>query len=122
MNKPYIMRPTSSKSLESHGDLFEIISKANILGKYNDINIHLRELNPKYSINMPNNYLDPILYNLNITDNNGRFFGEIMQDKLTRLDFIPLFDSVNELNFSFTDCDGNPLEINKKVSVELMVN
>ena len=122
MDKPYIMRPSSSKSLESHGDLYEVISKANILGKYNEINIHLNELNPKYSIDLPNKYLDPILYNLNITDNNGRFFGEIMLDKLTRLDFIPLRGEVNELNFSFTDCDGKPLKINTEVSIELLVD
>ena len=52
----------------------------------------------------------------------GRFFGEITKKELTRLDFIPLRGEVNELNFSFTDCEGNPIEINSEVSVELMVN
>ena len=52
----------------------------------------------------------------------GRFFGEIMQKELTRLDFIPLRGDINELNFSFTDCEGNSIEINSEVSVELLVD
>ena len=120
INKPYIMRPSSSKSLESHGDLFEIISKANILGRYGEINIHLRELNSHYIINVPNKYLTPILYNLEI--DGSKFFGEIIKKELTRLDFIPLHGETNELNFSFTDCNGKPLEINSEVSVELLAD
>ena len=120
INKPYIMRPSSSKSLESHGDLFEIISKANILGRYGEINIHLRELNSQYLINVPNKYLSPILYNLEI--DGSKFFGEIIKKELTRLDFIPLHGETNELNFSFTDCNGKPLEINSEVSVELLAD
>ena len=120
INKPYIMRPSLSKSLESHGDLFEIISKANILGRYGEINIHLRELNSQYLINVPNKYLSPILYNLEI--DGSKFFGEIIKKELTRLDFIPLHGETNELNFSFTDCNGKPLEINSEVSVELLAD
>ena len=120
INKPYIMRPTSSKLLESHGDLFEIISKANILGRYGEINIHLRELNSQYLINVPNKYLTPILYNLEI--DGSKFFGEIIKKELTRLDFIPLHGETNELNFSFTDCNGKPLKINSEVSVELLAD
>ena len=48
IDKPYIMRPSSSSSLESYGDLYEIISNANILGRYGEINIHLKELNSNY--------------------------------------------------------------------------
>ena len=121
INKPYIIRPKSSELLESHGDLYEIISKANILGKYGEINIHLRELNSQYLIEVPKKYLSPILYNLEI-DGGGKFFGEIIKKELTRLDFIPLSGRTNELNFSFTDCDGNPLEINSEVSVELLAD
>ena len=94
------MRPTSSKSLESHGDLYDIISKANIFGKYGEINIHLRELNSQHLIEIPKEYGSPILYNMEIIDNEGRFFGEIMKKELTRLDFIPLRGEINELNFS----------------------
>ena len=89
------MRPTSSKSLESHGDLYDIISKANILGKYGEINIYLRELNSQYLIEIPNKYGSPILYNMEIIDNEGRFFGEIMKKELTR--FIPLRREINLL-------------------------
>ena len=97
IDKPYIMKPSSSKSIESHGDLYEIISKANILGKYGEINIRLRELNLKYLIEIPKKYGNPILYNLEIEG--SKFFGEIIKKELTRLDFIPLLGETNELNF-----------------------
>ena len=38
---------------------------------------------------------------MEIIDNEGRFFGEIMKKELTRLDFIPLRREINELNFYF---------------------
>ena len=119
---PNIIRPSSSRSLESHGELYNIISQANILGRYGIINIHLRELDSQYLIEVPEKYGSPILYNMEMEMDEGRFFGEIMQKELTRLDFIPLRGEINELNVSFTDCEGNSIEINSEVSVELLVD
>ena len=114
------MRPSSSKLLESHGEIYNIISQANILGRYCIINIHLRELDSQYLIEVPKKYGSPILYNMEMDE--GRFFGEIMKKELTCLDFIPLRGEINELNFSFTDYEGNSIEINSEVSVELLVD
>ena len=122
IKEPNIIRPSSSRSLESHGELYNIISQANILGRYGIINIHLRELDSQYLIEVPEKYGSPILYNMEMEMDEGRFFGEIMQKELTRLDFIPLRGEINELNFSFTDCEGNSIEINSEVSVELLVD
>ena len=117
IDKPYIMRPHLSKSIESHGDLYDIISNANILGRYGEINIHLKELNSKYLKEIPNRNGYPILYNLEIEG--SKFFGEIIKKELTRLDFIPIHET-NELNFSFTDCEGKVIEINTEVSIEIL--
>ena len=117
-----IINVQDCRSLESHGELYNIISQANILGRYGIINIHLRELDSQYLIEVPEKYGSPILYNMEMEMDEGRFFGEIMQKELTRLDFIPLRGEINELNFSFTDCEGNSIEINSEVSVELLVD
>ena len=77
-----IIRPISSKLVESPGELYNIISQANILGKYGIISIHLREINSQYLIEVPKKYGSSILYNIEIVDNEGRFFGEIMKNRI----------------------------------------
>ena len=130
-----VVRPVGSDSTVSHGELYDILWSPDsgrrfpdIIGSYKNINIHCEQVNGASTVFIDHNdasHYNKIIGTIEIEpSDNGEFFGIRNKYDNERKIYFKLacpVSSITHLNFYFTDCNGNRIDINSPVRLNVII-